>query len=227
MATVKVLDFGLAKAVVGDTTSRDLSQSPTLTVNGTRDGIILGTAAYMSPEQARGKPVDKRTDVWAFGCVLYEMLIGRAAFAGDTISDTIASILGREPEWSALQLPAKPAPSAATVSGKGSQASPSRHCGRADRDRGHHQWRGWHSRGWDGRRAHGHSVSCLRWSIPVVALVAVGALGWHLLTDRRAQTAAPRIFTVDDLVVGYGGARHRQRSQSGNHARRYASRLCR
>src|SRR5207247_2088921 len=88
--TVKVLDFGLAKAVVAGTTSRDLSQSPTLTVNGTRDGVILGTAAYMSPEQARGKPVDKRTDVWAFGCVLYEMLTGQVPFAGETISDTIA-----------------------------------------------------------------------------------------------------------------------------------------
>ena len=103
---VKVLDFGLAKAVVGETTSGDQSQSPTLTVNGTRDGVILGTAAYMSPEQARGKPVDKRSDVWAFGCVLYEMLTGRSAFSGDTISDTIAAILGREPEWSSLKTPA-------------------------------------------------------------------------------------------------------------------------
>ena len=103
---VKVLDFGLAKAVVGETTSGDQSQSPTLTVNGTRDGVILGTAAYMSPEQARGKPVDKRSDVWAFGCVLYEMLTGRSAFGGDTISDTIAAILGREPEWSSLKTPA-------------------------------------------------------------------------------------------------------------------------
>jgi len=103
---VKVLDFGLAKAVDGETSSRDLSQSPTLTVSGTRDGVILGTAAYMSPEQARGKPVDKRSDVWAFGCVLYEMLTGRSAFRGDTISDTIAAILGREPEWSSLKTPA-------------------------------------------------------------------------------------------------------------------------
>ncbi len=99
---VKVLDFGLAKAFVGDASGPDLSQSPTATAGGTREGMILGTAAYMSPEQARGKPVDKRTDIWAFGCVLYEMLTGRAAFAGETISDTIAAILEREPEWRAL-----------------------------------------------------------------------------------------------------------------------------
>ena len=73
-----------------------------MTVGGTREGAILGTAAYMSPEQARGQPVDKRTDIWAFGCVLYEMLTGRVAFARETISDTIAAILEREADWSAL-----------------------------------------------------------------------------------------------------------------------------
>ena len=99
---VKVLDFGLAKAAGGDGSGPDLTQSPTVTMGGTRDGVILGTAAYMSPEQARGKSTDKRTDVWAFGCVVYEMLTGRVAFAGDTLSDTIAAILDREPEWSAL-----------------------------------------------------------------------------------------------------------------------------
>jgi eukaryotic-like serine/threonine-protein kinase len=100
---VKVLDFGLAKAGLDDdTTSPDISQSPTMTVDGTRAGMILGTAAYMSPEQARGHVVDKRTDIWAFGCVLYEVLAGRAAFPGATVSDTIAAILEREPEWSAL-----------------------------------------------------------------------------------------------------------------------------
>ncbi len=99
---VKVLDLGLAKAVSPDASGPDLTQSPTITIGGTRDGVILGTAAYMSPEQARGKMVDKRTDIWAFGCVLYEMLTGRVPFPGETVSDTIGKILEREPDWSAL-----------------------------------------------------------------------------------------------------------------------------
>jgi serine/threonine protein kinase len=103
--TVKVLDFGLAKAAAADGSTPDLSQSPTVTVGGTRDGIILGSAAYMSPEQARGKPVDKRTDIWAFGCVVYEMLTGRPAFAGETVTDTLAAIVEREPDWRALPSP--------------------------------------------------------------------------------------------------------------------------
>ena len=82
---------------------------PPITVDGTREGVIAGTAAYMSPEQARGKAVDKRTDIWAFGCVLYEMLTARPAFRGETVSDTIAAILEREPDWSAL--PAQTPPS--------------------------------------------------------------------------------------------------------------------
>ncbi|MGH8634975.1 MAG: protein kinase domain-containing protein, partial [Burkholderiales bacterium] len=75
---------------------------PTITAAGTRAGVILGTAAYMSPEQARGKQVDKRTDIWAFGCVLYEALTAQRAFPGETLSDTIAAILEREPTWSVL-----------------------------------------------------------------------------------------------------------------------------
>ena len=98
---VKVLDFGLAKAVVA-AGAQGLTDGP-LVINDRRlEGPILGTAAYMSPEQARGTAVDTRSDVWAFGCVLYEMLAGRLAFAGDTASDTIARILEREPTWSAL-----------------------------------------------------------------------------------------------------------------------------
>jgi len=103
--TVKVLDFGLAKAGgagrAGGSGGEDLSASPTM-LAATVDGMLLGTAPYMSPEQARGKAVDKRTDIWAFGCVLYEMLAGRRAFDGDTTSDTIAAILEHEPDWSAL-----------------------------------------------------------------------------------------------------------------------------
>jgi eukaryotic-like serine/threonine-protein kinase len=99
---VKVLDFGLAKVVAGDGSRPELSQTPTLTDGGTRDGMILGTAAYMSPEQARGQAVDKRTDIWAFGCVLYELLTGRPAFARATMSDTIAAVLTHEPDWGVL-----------------------------------------------------------------------------------------------------------------------------
>jgi serine/threonine protein kinase/Tol biopolymer transport system component len=98
---VKVLDFGLAKAFAGDG-GLDLSHAPTVTAMGTEEGRILGTPAYMSPEQARGKPVDKRTDIWAFGCVLYELLTARRAFRGETLSDTVAAILEREPDWQAL-----------------------------------------------------------------------------------------------------------------------------
>jgi Tol biopolymer transport system component len=100
---VKVLDFGLAKAVAADVPStQDVSQSPTVAIGATRVGVILGTAAYMSPEQARGMTVDTRDDIWAFGCVLYEMLTGRPPFTGPTVAETIAAILEREPDWKAL-----------------------------------------------------------------------------------------------------------------------------
>jgi len=100
--SVKVLDFGLAKFVESEPDNRDLSQSPTMTTGGTRTGMILGTAAYMSPEQARGRPLDKRTDIFSFGCVMYECLTGRQAFRGETVSDTLAAILKSEPDWSEL-----------------------------------------------------------------------------------------------------------------------------
>lgn len=99
---VKVLDFGLAKALAAEGSGPDLSKSPTITVSGTVAGVILGTAAYMSPEQARGQPVDKRTDIWAFGCVLFEMLTGSSAFARETVTDTIVAVVGAEPEWKSL-----------------------------------------------------------------------------------------------------------------------------
>jgi Tol biopolymer transport system component len=102
---VKVLDFGLATALSSDGTGRDLSHLPTITATNLRVGQIVGTPAYMSPEQARGHAIDKRTDIWAFGCVLFEMLTGHVMFRGATISDTIAALLEREPEWDALPAP--------------------------------------------------------------------------------------------------------------------------
>jgi len=99
---VKVLDFGLAKAFEGDSANENMSNSPTLSRAATMQGVILGTAAYMSPEQARGKNVDKRTDLWAFGAVLYEMLTGKQAFHGEDVTDILAAVVRAEPEWNRL-----------------------------------------------------------------------------------------------------------------------------
>lgn len=100
--SVKVLDFGLAKALEGDSSGGDISSSPTITRMATQAGIILGTAAYMSPEQAKGKTADLRADIWAFGCVLFEMLTGTQAFQGETVSETLAAVMRDEPDWGAL-----------------------------------------------------------------------------------------------------------------------------
>ena len=103
---VKVLDFGLAGAP-GEWVTADVSQSPTLSLAATRMGVILGTAAYMAPEQAKGRAADKRSDIWAFGCVLYGMLTGRHAFAGETITDILVSVMTKDPDWQELP-PATP-----------------------------------------------------------------------------------------------------------------------
>ncbi len=105
---VKVLDFGLAKALQDDSSSGDLSNSPTLTMGSTKAGVILGTAAYMSPEQAKGKSADRRADIWSFGVVLFEMLSGKQAFGGETVSDSLAAIIKDVPDWS--QLPPRTPP---------------------------------------------------------------------------------------------------------------------
>ena len=101
---MKVLDFGLAKAFQPDASDPNLSQSPTisLTVAATQMGMVIGTAAYMSPEQAKGKAIDKRADVWAFGAVVYEMLTGKRAFVGDDVSDTLAAVLRAEVDLEGL-----------------------------------------------------------------------------------------------------------------------------
>ena len=99
---VRILDFGLAKALEGETSEAELQNSPTLSAAATRSGVLLGTAPYMSPEQARGKRVDRRADIWAFGCVLYEMLTGAPAFGGETTSGVLACVIRAEPDWSSL-----------------------------------------------------------------------------------------------------------------------------
>jgi len=100
--SVKLLDFGLAKVFATDESRDDGTHTPAIAIEPSREGVIAGTTAYMSPEQARGKTVDKRTDIWAFGCVLFEMLTQRRAFRGETSPDTVAAILEHEPDWSAL-----------------------------------------------------------------------------------------------------------------------------
>jgi len=195
---VKVLDFGLARAVGSDASGPDLSKSPAITASGTKDGVILGTGAYMSPEQARGKSVDKRADIWAFGCGLYEMLTGRLAFRGETLSDTIASILQGEPDWRAL--PETTPSSIQRLLRRCLEKDPARRL----RDIG------------DARieiedvlsgasptSAATSTVTPpqrfvrLPWSIAavasLVALAAIGALTWGVRNALRGPTAAPRI----------------------------------
>ena len=111
----KVLDFGLAKVYTGDAIT---GGQPTITAAATRENTVLGTAAYMSPEQAHGAEVDTRTDIWAFGCVLFEMLTGRRAFAGETIADTLAAVVFQEPLWTSLPsaTSAHPAPPSRALS---------------------------------------------------------------------------------------------------------------
>src|SRR5437016_14116034 len=106
---VKVLDFGLARALESAPANPNFSNSPTLSMAATNAGVILGTAAYMSPEQAKGRPVDRRTDIFAFGCVLYEMLTGRPAFDGEDVPDILGRVLTTEPDWTRLPSAIPPA----------------------------------------------------------------------------------------------------------------------
>ena len=122
--TVKVLDFGLAKAVGSDVEVPGLSDSPTVTAPGTCAGVILGTAPYMSPEQAKGRPVDRRTDIWAFGVVLYELLTGTAAFQGNSVAETLSQILTQAPNWELL--PADTPPSIRTLLRRCLEKNPTR-----------------------------------------------------------------------------------------------------
>ena len=196
---MKVLDFGLAKAAAGDGATADLTQSPTITVGGTRGGAILGTAAYMSPEQARGQPVDKRTDIWAFGCVLYEMLTGRLAFPGQTVSDVIAAILEREPDWSAL--PTATPPAVRDLLRRCLEKDPKRRL----RDIGDAQREledtSGHTKGDPGRRAWGWWRHAAMMTLSLVAAVSLAAVAW-LLSQGTSETTLVVSRTTVNLGTG-------------------------
>ncbi len=190
--TVKVLDFGLAKAWADDVEEGDVHLSPTITQHYTKAGVIIGTAGYMSPEQARGRPVDRRADIWAFGVLLWEMLAGRRLFAGETVSDTLAAVL--RAELDASQLPADAPASLRRLLDRCLERDPGRRLhdiadvrilldevadeppARTTAEARHRPWTAW-----------------LGWAAAVVALgLVVFALGW-----RRAPEAVPRVTRLD------------------------------
>jgi len=116
---VKVLDFGLAKALEGDPSSIDISTSPTISRMATQQGVLLGTCSI----QAKAKPVDRRADIWAFGCVLYKMLTGKVAFPGGSVTDTLAAVIRAEPDWSLLPKATPSSRAVATLLAEGSEAA--------------------------------------------------------------------------------------------------------
>ncbi len=172
---VKVLDFGLARVLETDRGSPSLSMSPTIGVQARTPASFSAPPSYMSPEQARGKALDQRTDIWSFGCVLFEMLTGRKTFdAGDTVSDAVAAILTRDPDWSALPdgLPSRVRTAAAAVSaeGSGAAAPPHRRCASRARGAGERATRA--SRPTRPARSLPLWLRALPWAIAALALAA-------------------------------------------------------
>ncbi|MHC4410315.1 MAG: protein kinase domain-containing protein, partial [Planctomycetota bacterium] len=194
--TVKVLDFGLAKAIeqpAGSDSSRT-SMSPTLTSAGTAAGVILGTAAYMSPEQVRGREVDRRSDLWSFGCLVYEMLAGKPPFPGDTVSDVLAGILKEQPDWTAL--PAEtPAPVRRLLHRCMTKDLASRQSCAADARLLLEDVLGGRY-GSDQRVAAGRP-SRLPWALAAIATLAAVILLWVALGTRSAAPASdPRLLSI-------------------------------
>jgi len=192
---IKVLDFGLAKALANEAADGELSDSPTLSAHATKIGVILGTAAYMSPEQARGKPVDKRTDIFSFGAVLYEMLTGRQLFKGEDAADTMASVIRSDPDFRAL--PAELPPRVREVLGRclekdskkrrrdigdirAELAAPSEHVAAETQERRSRPW--------------------LPLAGAVILSLATGMAGWHLRPD------APRPVRRFEMLLPEGDA---------------------
>jgi serine/threonine-protein kinase len=177
--TVKVLDFGLAKAMDRSGPGADVSQlSTVVSATATQAGVVLGTAAYMSPEQARGQAVDKRTDIWAFGCVLYEMLTGRRVSQGETVSDTLAAVLKDEPDW------ARVPPSARRLLGRCLQRDPKHRL----RDIGDAWQLLEDSAPPSGKRA--TNVRTVRFALVAAVLTLVAAVGWWRATHSADGSSA-------------------------------------
>jgi len=190
--TAKVLDFGLAKSLERESgIASDLSRSPTISLAATRAGVILGTAPYMSPEQARGRPADRRSDIWAFGCVLYELLSGRQAFTGDSASDVLASVLKSEPDWSAL--PAETPPRLRRLL---------RRCLAKEPKQRLHDIADVRLELEDASeepnlpRARERSSSTVAWAVAAALAVAVSLLAWRLVSSGATAVQSPIRFSV-------------------------------
>ena len=183
---VKVLDLGLAKATESPSSDAGMSDTPTVSLEQTREGTILGTVEFMSPEQARGKQVDKRTDIWAFGCILYEMLSRQRAFTGETITDVLAAIVSKEPDWS--RLPAATPQRLRELLSRCLQKDANkrlRDIGDARTELERARLAEPEERG---------SATALRWrraSATAVALVLAAGAAWMLLRNRGAPTGSP------------------------------------
>jgi Tol biopolymer transport system component len=219
---VKILDFGLAKAWQAEDSDGDLSRSPTLTAQMTAAGVLLGTAAYMSPEQARGRPVDRRADLWAFGCMLYEMLTGRRLFGGDTVSDVVAAVLKGEVDLGTV--PPDTPPPVRRLLGRCLRRDPARRL----RDAGDAilelEEQEESSIGAAPQRRVG--VRLGGWAVACAAIVVAGALAWRLTTawePRETVTAeivppagtefvfngdmaSPPVMSPDGAMVVFGAA---------------------
>ena len=196
--TVKVLDFGLSKGTDREPPAADPSQSPTFTSPATQLGVILGTAAYMAPEQAKGKAVDKRADIWAFGVVLFEMLSGRSPFEGETITDVLAHIVTRDPDWSLL--PPDTPPNVRHLMERCLQRDPKRRL----RDIGDARFE--LDKPADATRAPVSPAARRAWLVPAIAAgaltLAIGAiLGWSLTRDSPTSPEPVRRFGLSGISL--------------------------
>jgi len=196
---VKILDFGLAKALDAPETPADLSRSPTLSVAATRAGMVLGTAAYMSPEQARGKSADKRADIWAFGLVLFEMLAGRSAFRGETVTDLLAAVVKEEPDWSAL--PAETPPALRRLLRRCLQKDPSRRLhdiadARLELEESLAEPPDAPARLTAPAAAQPAARRALPWALAAVFAVTAAVLGWQILGEPARPAGRQMHFTI-------------------------------